>query len=213
MISGITVPDGDRQGNRQEGHGRHRAQGGPPPADRHHRSEDQGSARQLLDPGRRPPVREGRREGRRRHAAGQDAAQGGPAPRTSPAVCRGWPSCSRPAARRTPARSPRSTARSRFGANVRGKTQRHRHRSRDRRGGRAPRPDGQAHHRHRGRPREARRPDHRRPGGSRGPARSLRRRRSSRSTWSTRCRRSTACRAWRSTTSTSRSSSARCCAR
>ena len=44
-----------------------------------------------------------------------------PRPRTSPAVCRAWPSCSKPASPRTPARSPRSTAIVDFGGTVRGK--------------------------------------------------------------------------------------------
>ena len=57
------------------------------------------------------------------------------------------------------------------------------------------------------------RPDHRRPGRRRKICSKLAAPRNSRSTSSTKCRKSIASRAWKSTTSTSRSSSARCCAR
>ena len=48
-------------------------------------------------------MRAGRRRDLRRRHARQDPARDHPRPRTSPAVCRAWPSCSRRASPRTPA--------------------------------------------------------------------------------------------------------------
>ncbi len=55
------------------------------------------------------------------HAARQDPAQGGPRPRTSPVVCRVWPSSSKPASRRMPASIAKIDGEISFGGTVRGK--------------------------------------------------------------------------------------------
>ena len=96
----------------------------------HHRGPRQGRCTRHVDiidaAGQRarplPAARPGRtsrcttaQEIERRRRAGQDPPRDRQGRATSPAVCRAWPSCSRPAARRTPPSSPRSTARVEFG--------------------------------------------------------------------------------------------------
>ncbi len=88
----------------------HLAQGRP----RRHRCSipNCGQGSPLLPAGGREHRRDRRRPRRGRRHHRQVSRARPPRPRTSPAVCRAWPSCSRPASRRSTRSSPRSTARS-----------------------------------------------------------------------------------------------------
>ena len=86
------------------------------------RDRDQGQGRQdpqarawrrgpLPAGGRRHPLGRSRRQGEGRATSSRVSRPKAPRPATSPAVCRGWRSCSRRAGRRRPRSSPRSPAR------------------------------------------------------------------------------------------------------
>ena len=116
---------GLRAGRRGDGHHqarRHRLAGqparpGPQAGHRHQGQERQGrqararQRRPLLPLGRRHPVGRAGRDGPGRRRARRVFRWKAPRPRTSPAVCRASPNCSRPVVRRTTRSSPRSTAR------------------------------------------------------------------------------------------------------
>ena len=85
-------------------------------------SDDNGEVGgQLSDSLRRAHRRGRRRQDRRRHAAWPRRRARRPRPRTSPAVCRAWPNCSRPAGPKDAAEISKIDGVVDFGASVRGK--------------------------------------------------------------------------------------------
>ncbi len=104
-----------RRSDRPDGHGHHRAQGRPASADRHRRRRRRSGSRAT-------PFRPARTSSLRRTTRFAPAPCSprrrakSPRPRTSPAVCRVWPNCSKRAVRKTRPRSRRSTASSKSAA-------------------------------------------------------------------------------------------------
>ena len=199
--------------HRRHGHGRHRAQGRSASADRHRGRQEARPLASYSIPAGAHVVVERRQEDRQ---AGTLLAKTPRKSREDQGHHRRSAACGRtlrsaPSERRCGDRQDRR--RRRYRRHRSRQAQDHRQRSADRRRGGAPHAARQAHHRLQGRLREERPAAHRRSGACRTKSSMSAGRRSCRSTWSTKCRKFIASRAWRSTTSTSRSSSARCCAR